>query len=95
MQHGHITSVRTYLIVFAALMVFTVLTIAVAFLNLGPFNDVVALAIAITKATLIILFFMHVRHSDGLTKVVVIAGWLWLALLIIGVFSDILTRGWR
>ena len=90
----HVESVRTYLLVFGALLLGTALTVGAAYINLGVFNDVVALVIAITKATLIVLFFMHVRHSDRLTKVMVIVGWLWLIMLILGTMDDILTRGW-
>ena len=92
--YHHVESVRTYLLVFGALLVGTALTVGAAYINLGVFNDIVALAIAITKATLIVLFFMHVRHSDRLTKVVVLVGWLWLIMLILGTMDDILTRGW-
>ncbi len=87
-----ITPVRVYLWVFAALMVGTAITVAVAFLHLGPFNDVVALAIAVTKATLVVLYFMHVRHSSRLTKIVVVAGFLWLAILIGITLTDYFTR---
>ncbi len=89
----YITSVRTYLFIFLALMVLTVITVAVAFLHLGPLNDIAAMGIAITKACLVILYFMHVRHSSRLTKVVVVAGFLWLLFLIGFTMSDYLTRG--
>ncbi len=89
----HVTSVKVYLAVFAALMVLTAVTVGVAFIHLGAFNDVVALAIAVVKATLVVLFFMHVYHSTKLTKVVVVAGFLWLAILIALTMSDYLTRG--
>jgi len=98
MEHGHhgpITPIRTYVIVAVALMALTGLTVFAAFTDLGPWNNVVALGIAIVKATLIILFFMQVRYSSNLTKVVVIAGWLWLMILLGGVFDDYLTRAWR
>ena len=88
-----ITPVRTYLIIFLALMVLTAITVAVAFFELGPFNDIAAMGIAITKACLVILYFMHVRHSSRLTKVVVVAGFLWLLFLIGFTMSDYLTRG--
>ena len=89
----HITSVRTYVVVFLALMVLTAITVAVAFLHLGPFNDIAAMGIAITKACLVVLYFMHVRQSSRLTKVVVIAGFLWLLFLFGFTMSDYLTRG--
>jgi cytochrome c oxidase subunit 4 len=89
----YITPIRTYLLIFLALMVLTAITVAVAFLDLGPFNDIAAMGIAITKACLVILYFMHVRHSSRLTKVVVVAGFLWLLFLIGFTMSDYLTRG--
>jgi cytochrome c oxidase subunit 4 len=66
----------------------------VAFIDLGPFNTVVALAIAFSKMLLVILFFMHLRHSSGLTKLVVIAGFFWLALLITLTSTDYHSRPW-
>ena len=89
----HITSVRTYVVVFAALMVFTVVTVTVAFQNLGVLNDVAALTIAVMKTTLVVLYFMHIRHSSALSKLVVAAGFLWLIILIAFTMSDYLTRG--
>ena len=70
------------------MLFFTGLTTGVAFIDLGPFNTVVALAIATVKMLLVILFFMHVRSSPGLTRVVVAAGFFWLALLIAFTLSD-------
>jgi cytochrome c oxidase subunit 4 len=89
----HVTPVSVYLAVFVALMVLTAVTVGVAFLHLGPFNDIVALAIAVSKAALVVLYFMHVRHSSRLTKVVVVAGFLWLFVLIGFTLSDYLSRG--
>ena len=89
----HITSPKVYILVFLALMVLTAITVAVAFLELGPLNDVVALSIAVTKASLVVLYFMHVRHSTPLTKLVVVAGFLWLILLIALTLADYYTRG--
>ncbi len=89
----YITPIRTYLAVFLALMALTTITVAVAFLELGPFNDIAAMGIAITKACLVVLYFMHVRHSSRLTKMVVVAGFLWLFILIAFIMSDYLTRG--
>jgi cytochrome c oxidase subunit 4 len=90
----HIVSRQTYYQVFATLLVLTGITVAVAFLNLGPFNTIVALAIAVTKALLVVLIFMHVRYSSRLTGVVVAAGVFWLVLLIALTMSDYLTRDW-
>lgn len=91
----HVVSLKIYILVFTALMVLTGATIAVATLNLGPLNTVAALAIAFTKALLVVLFFMHVRYSSRLTQVVVGLGLLWLVILIVLVMGDYLTRpGW-
>ena len=89
-----IVPVSVYIAVFAALLVLTGLTTWAAFVNLGPLNTVVALAIAATKMTLVILFFMHVRYSGGLTRIVILAGFFWLAILIALTLSDELTRHW-
>lgn len=88
----HVTSPKVYVLIFLALMLLTTVTVAIAFLHLGPFNDVVALTIAVSKATLVVLYFMHVRHSSRMTKISVLAGFLWLALLIGLTLSDYLTR---
>ena len=90
----HIDSVKTYVLVFAALIVLTVVTTAVATVDLGPFSIVVALAIACCKMLLVSLFFMHVRHSTRLTRLVVLGGLLWLGILLILTMGDVITRGW-
>ena len=89
----HVTPIRVYLMVFTILMVGTALTVWAAFLDMEPFNDLVAMAIAVTKATFVVLYFMHVRHSTRLTKITVVAGFLWLAILIALTLSDYYTRG--
>ncbi|HEY0781101.1 MAG TPA: cytochrome C oxidase subunit IV family protein, partial [Thermoanaerobaculia bacterium] len=75
-------------------MVLTIATVAVAEFNLGPLNDLVAMAIAVTKAVLVILIFMHVKDSTVLTKVTVVAGFFWLLIMITMTLMDYLTRGW-
>jgi cytochrome c oxidase subunit 4 len=90
----HAESRKVYYAIFAALMTLTLLTVMVARIDLGPFNTIVALTIAVTKAVLVVLFFMHVRHSTRLTKLVVAGGFLWLAILIGLTMSDFTTRGW-
>jgi len=90
----HHVPVSTYLLVFGALMVLTAATVAIAFVDLGRLNVVVALAVAIVKATLVVLFFMHVKYSSRLTQLVVIAAIAWLAILFGITLSDYLTRGW-
>ena len=91
----HIDSVKTYALVFAGLIGLTVLTTTVAFVDLGPFSVVVALVIAVCKMLLVALFFMHIRHSTRLTKLVVLGGLLWLAILLVLTLSDFATRAWR
>ena len=98
----HIVPVRIYFLVFTTLFVLTIVTAAVAFVDLSVrgadgrvivnFNPVVALTIAIFKATLVILFFMHVKYSARLTKVVVVAGVFWLLILLSLTMTDYLSR---
>jgi cytochrome c oxidase subunit 4 len=92
--HQHVDSVGTYVLVFLALICLTVLTTAVAFVNLGPFSVVVALGIACCKMLLVSLFFMHVRHSTRLTRLVVLGGLLWLGIMLLLTLGDVMTRGW-
>jgi cytochrome c oxidase subunit IV len=93
MKSEPVVSVRIYALVFLALLVFTAITTAIAFLDLGGgMNNVAALAIAVGKALLVILYFMHVRYSDRLTWVFVGAGFFWLLILIGGTMDDVLTR---
>lgn len=90
----HIVPVRTYVLIFTALMVLTVVTVAVSFVDLGDWSVVVALAIACTKAVLVILFFMHVKYSSRLTWAVVVAGFFWFGILIALTMNDYLFRNW-
>src|SRR5713101_6684161 len=90
--HIHITSVSTYLLVFAALSVGTILTVVAAHYDLGMLNTPIALLIATVKTVLVILFFMHVIHSSRLTWVVIIGSFIWLGVLFVLTFSDYLTR---
>jgi cytochrome c oxidase subunit 4 len=90
---AHAPSRTVYFLVFGALMVLTGITYWVATLDLGPFNDVVALGVAVTKAVLVILFFMHVRHGTRMTKLTVVAGFFWLGIMLAITLSDYLTRG--
>jgi cytochrome c oxidase subunit 4 len=93
-SHEHIDSVKTYLLVFLALICATVLTTAVAFVDLGAFSVVVALAIAVCKMLLVVLFFMHVRFSTMLTRLVLAGGLLWLFILIGMTYTDFGSRTW-
>ena len=89
-----IVAQKTYLLIFLALLGLTGLTTGVAFIDLGPFNTVVALAIAFTKMLLVILFFMGLKYASGLMRVVVVAGFFWLALLIGLTLTDYHSRTW-
>jgi len=91
---SQIVSVKTYVFVFASLIALTLLTTGVAFVNLGRFNTVVALLIAFSKMLLVVFFFMHLRQSSGLVRVVLLAGFFWLALLIALTTVDYRTRSW-
>ena len=91
----HIVPTRVYYTIFAALMVGTYLTVQAAFIDLGALNTVVALAIACTKAALVVLYFMHVRYSTRLTWAVVVSSVFWLGILLALTFGDYLTRPWR
>ena len=91
---GPVVPVRVYVAVFAALLILTAMTTAAAFHDLGPMNNVVALGIAALKATLVVLFFMHVRYGTRLIPLVVAAGLFWLVILIALSLTDYLTRGW-
>jgi cytochrome c oxidase subunit 4 len=92
---GHIASVRSYILVFAALLVFTGITVAVAFVDLGVMNTVIALGIAAFKASLVVLFFMHLRWSPALNKLLWLTGLLFLVILLVMTMNDYLTRGWQ
>lgn len=83
-----------YVKVFLALIVLTALTTAVAYIDLGALNTVAALVIAVCKATLVVLFFMHLKEQEGMTRVVIVAALLWLAVFIVITMSDRFTRHW-
>ncbi len=88
----HKPSLKPYILVFIALMVLTAATVAVAKFDLGAANDIVAMVIAVTKATLVVLFFMHVKYSTRLTQLTVIGSVLWLVFLIGVTMMDYTTR---
>ncbi len=90
----HIVSRKIYFSVFGALLCLTALTTFIAFQDLGPFNIVVALAIALVKASLVVLFFMHVKYSSRLTKLIIFAGVFWFFIMVSFTFADYYTRGW-
>ena len=91
---GHISPNSTYFTIFGALMVCTVLTVFAARTNLGNLNFPVALAIAVFKATLVVLFFMHVKYGSRLTKLIVGVAFFFLGILLSLTMTDYLSRGW-
>jgi cytochrome c oxidase subunit 4 len=91
----HIVPKQVYYTVYAVLMLCTYLTVQIAFFDLGVLNTVAALTIAVLKATLVVLFFMHVRYSPRLTWMVVASGVFWLGILLALTMGDYLTRAWR
>ncbi|HTU24335.1 MAG TPA: cytochrome C oxidase subunit IV family protein [Pirellulales bacterium] len=92
--HHHQASTRLYFVIWGVLMALLVLTVAVNEYDMGQWNFFVAFGIAMVKAVLIVLFFMHVKDSPGLTKVVACAGFFWLAIMLGLTFSDYVSRTW-
>ncbi len=93
MIEEHVTPKITYVIVGVILLGLTLATYLAALVDLGPWNTVIALAIAIVKASLIALIFMQLRYSQGITRIVLGAGLLWLGILIVGTLDDFASRG--
>ena len=90
----HIVPKSIYYTIFLALMVGTALTWWVATIDLGAMNNVIMLSIAVTKATLVVLFFMHVKYGSRLTWAVVVGSVFWLVILLALTMNDYFTRGW-
>lgn len=90
----HIISMRTYLIIYAALILLLFATVGAATLPLGGWHLPVAMSIAVIKGVMIVLVFMHVFYSSALTKIVSIAALLWATLLIAITLADYFSRGW-
>ena len=86
--------VRIYWVVFITLLLLTLVTLDVAFYNVGAMNIYIALAVATTKATLVLLYFMHVRYAPPLTAVFAGVGFIYLIILLAFTLSDFLTRAW-
>jgi cytochrome c oxidase subunit 4 len=89
----HIVPKRVYFAVFAALITLTWVTAWVSTVDLGRLNLVVALSIAVVKASLVVLFFMHIAYATKLTRMIVLAGVYWLILLLFITMEDFWTRG--
>lgn len=94
-HHEHtVVGPKVYAAVFALLLCFTALTVFASYLELGEFNTVVALTIAVIKGTLVVLFFMHVRYSSRLTKLTVFSGFFLLIVLFMMTLTDYVSRAW-
>jgi cytochrome c oxidase subunit 4 len=92
---GHVVSLKIYLVIFFTLLALTATTVGVAFVDMGGhLNTVVAISIAVFKAMLVVLYFMHLRYSGHLLKLVAASGLLWLTILLSLTMSDYLTRDW-
>ena len=89
-----IISPKTYLLVWVSLLILLAVTVWAAYIHLGWLNPVVAVGIAVTKALIIILFFMHVRYSSKVVWVFVGAGFFWLGILFVLALGDYLTRAY-
>ena len=92
MSEHHVTPVWLYLVIFFALLVLTGATVGVAYLDLGWANNMVAMTIAVTKALLVLWFFMHLRYSTRMTRLTAVAGFFWLAILIGVTLTDYRSR---
>ena len=92
---AHILPKRIYYTIFEILMFCTYLTVQIAFFDLAPLNTIAAIGIACFKATIVVLFFMHVKYSTRLTWAVVLGSIFWFGILIALTMSDYLTRVWR
>jgi cytochrome c oxidase subunit 4 len=90
----HVVKPGVYLAIFVALLLLTALTTGVSFIDLGVFNAVIALAIACFKASLVVLFFMHIHYSSRLLKMTVCAGLFTFCLLITLTMTDYISRAW-
>jgi cytochrome c oxidase subunit 4 len=94
MDAHHVPPLKLYFVVFGILMIGTALTVAVAFFDLGPLNNVVMLTVAIVKAMFVVLYFMHVRWGSRLTWVIAGSGFLWLLIMFSFTLMDYMSRGW-
>jgi cytochrome c oxidase subunit IV len=94
LHEDHIVQPKTYLVILIVLLILTATTTGVAFLDLGIFNPIVALAIACVKATLVVLFFMHLKYSSKLLKLTLCAGLFLFLVLLTMTLTDYISRAW-
>ncbi len=92
--HHHIVPIPVYAAIFATLLFGTALTVWAAYQDFGFLNLPIALAIATVKASLVVLYFMHVKYASKLTQLASVLGFIWLALLLGMTSSGVLTREW-
>jgi cytochrome c oxidase subunit 4 len=93
-HHEHIVSPKVYLLIYLALLVGTSVTVGASYVDMGPWNPVIALAIAVVKATLVVLYFMHIMYSSKLMKLTIGAG-VFTFLILVGMsLSDYISRAW-
>lgn len=88
------TSIKSYLGIFFALMILTVITVWVSFIDLGYLNTFVALTVACIKAGLVIVYFMHAKHSEKLIWIFIGIAIYWLGIMLLFTFADYATRSW-
>jgi len=93
MTHS-IVPVRVYVAVWSALIALTITTVAVSKLELGEYNFIAAMTIAVIKGSLVVWFFMNVRQSSSMIRLFAGAGFFWMSILIVFVLSDYFSRGW-
>ncbi|MET0167898.1 MAG: cytochrome C oxidase subunit IV family protein [Vicinamibacterales bacterium] len=91
---GHVSPIKVYIGIFLTLMALTAITVSVAYINLGQLNKIVALGIASFKATLVVLYFMHVKYASRMTKLIVISGLFFLGILLTLTMTDYASREW-
>jgi cytochrome c oxidase subunit 4 len=89
-----VVPIKIYVGVFLALIALTVTTVGVSKIDLGEYNFVAAMTIAVVKALLVVLFFMHVKQASAMTKLFVVAGFFWMAILFVFTLSDYFSRDW-
>ncbi|PYJ46879.1 MAG: hypothetical protein DME85_08415 [Verrucomicrobia bacterium] len=90
----NIVNPKTYIWTCIALLALLAVTWSIAYIDLGPFNLILALGVSVTKAIVIALFFMHIKGSSRLLHLAAVAGVMWLLILISLTLSDYSTRGW-
>jgi cytochrome c oxidase subunit 4 len=94
-EEHHILPVKLYVSIVSCLFILTTVTVLVAFVDLGALNTPLAMAIAILKGTLVVLFFMHVRYNTPLMWIFAAAGFFWFLILLALLMQDYMSRGWE